>query len=180
VLPALFDNDRRALARLATMLVAGALCVLPLTTQTSPIAGAAGVHDTSEDSNLAPPAQLIFPAYEINRDPFVPQGAMRAKLDSGTVPVDVGQGTDIGIVLPPNPGASQGGVPQSIPGNPAVGPVVRAIVLGDPARALVEAGGTVRVLGVGDRLGALTVSAIAEGRVVLSDGSSLMLDGNRR
>jgi hypothetical protein len=109
----------------------------------------------------------------------VPQGAMRTKLGGGAIPMNVGQGSDIGIVLPPNSGASQGYVPQG-PGGSTLGPIVRAIVLGDPPRALIEAGGTVRVLGVGDRLGALTVVGIAEGRVTLSDGSALILDGNRK
>jgi hypothetical protein len=180
MLPALHDDDRRALARLATMLIAGALCVLPLTTQSSPIAGAAGVHDVTDDPSLALPARLTFPAYEIVRDPFVPQGAMRAKLDAGAVSINMSQGTDIGIVLPPNAGASQGSVPQSIPGSPTLGPVVRAIVLGDPPRALIEAGGAVRVLGIGDRLGGLTVASIGEGRVTLSDGSVLLLDGTHK
>ncbi|HTZ55230.1 MAG TPA: hypothetical protein VMB20_09185 [Candidatus Acidoferrum sp.] len=175
MLPALHDDERRALARLATMLIAGALCVLPLTAQNSPSAGAAGVHDITSVPNLVPPERLTFPAYEINRDPFVPQGAMRVKLEGSTVPMSVGPSDDIGVVLPPNAGASQGGAPPSIPGGLVVGPVVRAIVLGDPPRALVEAGGTVRVLGVGDRLGALTVAGIVPGRVILSDGSALML-----
>lgn len=167
MLPPLHDDDRPALVRLATMLIAGALCVLPLTTQSSPVAGAAGVRDVADDANLTPPARLTFPVYEIDRDPFVPQGAVRAKLEGGAVPMTVGQGTNIGIVLPPNVGAG-------------LGAVVRAIVLGDPPRALIEVGGTVRVVGVGDRLGALTVAGITEGRVALSDGSALILDGNRK
>ena len=49
MLPPLYDEDRRALARLATMLVTGSLCVLPLTAQTSPIAGAAVIRDIPKD-----------------------------------------------------------------------------------------------------------------------------------
>lgn len=180
MLPALYDDDRRALARLATMLVACALCVLPLTTQSSTVAGAAGVRDISKDPNLIVPARLTFPAYEVSRDPFVPEGSMRTKLGGVGVPTNVRQGSDIGIVLPPNAGASQGGVPASAQMGPTIGPVVRAIVLGDPPRALVEAGGTVRVLGVGDRLGDLTVVGITAGRVTLSDGSALILDSARK
>lgn len=179
MLPALYDDDRRALARLATMLVACALCVLPLTTQSSTVAGAAGVRDISTEPNLIVPARLTFPAYEIRRDPFVPEGALRAKIDGGVVPTNVGQGNDVGIVLPPNAGASQGSVPATPLGS-TIGSVVRAIVLGDPPRALVEAGGMVRVLGVGDRLGDLTVVGITAGRVTLSDGSALILDSARK
>lgn len=180
MLPALRDDDRRALARLATMLISGALCVLPLTTQSSPIAGAAGVSDVTQDLNLTPPARLTFPAYEINRDPFVPQGAIRAKFDASAQSMNLGQGADIGVVLPPNAGATQGGVPQSAAGSSALAPIVRAIVLGDPPRALIDLSGTVRVLGVGDRLGALVVTGITEGRVTLSDGSALILDDSRK
>jgi hypothetical protein len=177
MLPALYDDDRRALMRLASMLVAGALCILPLTTQTSPIAGAAGVHTVTDISELVPPARLTFPGYAISRDPFVPDRAIGPTLDTGGTTMSVGLSGDIGVVLPPNAGATQGG-PASTPSG--LGPIVRAIVLGEPPRALVEAGGTVRVLGVGDRLGALTVVGITAGRVTLSDGSSLILDGNHK
>lgn len=180
MLPALHDDDRRALARLATMLVACALCILPLTTQSSTVAGATGVRDVSMDSNLIVPAHLTFPAYEVGRDPFVPEAAVRAKFNGGVLPMGDGQSSGIGIVLPPNAGASQGGVPPAILPGSTMGPVVRAIVLGDPPRALVEAGGTVRVLGIGDRLGDLTVVGIAAGRVTLSDGAALILGGEHK
>lgn len=180
MLPALYDDDRRALARLATMLVVGALCVLPITTQSSSVAGAAGVHDVTSDPNIAPPARLTFPAYEVSRDPFVPEGSNRAKLDGAAVPMSVGQGSDIGVVLPANAGAGQGTVASSPSSSSAMGPVVRAIVLGNPPQALVEAGGTVHVLGVGDHLGELMVVGIRQGRVTLSDGSMLILDGTRK
>ncbi len=179
MLPALYDEDRRALARLATMLVAGSLCVLPLTTQSSPIAGAASIRDITQDPNLVPPARLTFPAYEISRDPFVPEGAIGAKLDDAAS-MSVGQSREIGVVLPANAGALPSGIPASLPATSGIGPVLRAIVLGDPARALVEVGGAVRILGVGDRLGDLTVIGIAQGRVSLSDGSALILDGEHK
>jgi hypothetical protein len=174
MLPALYDDDRRALMRLAGMLIAGALCILPLTTQTSPIAGAAGMHDRADVTNLVPPARLTFPGYEISRDPFAPEGKMLATLDTGGMRMSVGQSSGIGVVLPPNAGATQGS-PPALPID--LSPIVRAIVLGDPPRALVDAGGTVRVLGVGDRLGTLTVVGITLGRVTLSDGSNLILEG---
>ena len=180
MLPALYDDDRRALARLAAMLVAGALCVLPLTTQNSSVAGAADVRDVANDPNIAPPARLTFPAYEVSRDPFVPEGSVRARLDGAAVPMSVGQSGDIGVVLPASASGGQGTVPSFLPASLAMGPVVRAIVLGKPPQALIEAGGTVHVLGVGDRLGELTVLGITQGRVTLSDGSILLLDGTRK
>jgi hypothetical protein len=179
MLPALYDEDRRALARLATMLVAGSLCVLPLTAQTSPIAGAAVIRDITQDPNLAPPSRLTFPAYEINRDPFVPQEAIRAKLDSAASML-AGQSSEIGVVLPANAAALPSGIPASLPATFRIGPVVRAIVLGDPPRSLVEVAGSVHVLGIGDRLGDLTVVGITPGRVSLSDGSALVLDGEHK
>ena len=115
MLPALHDDDRRALARLATMLIIGALSVLPVTTQSSSVAGAAGVRDVTNDANLMVPAHLTFPAYEISRDPFVPAGPMRTKLDGNATTMSVGQGGDIGVVLPPNAGASQSGARPGVP-----------------------------------------------------------------
>jgi hypothetical protein len=179
MLPALYDEDRRALARLATMLVAGSLCVLPLTAQTSPIAGAAVIRDIAQDPNLMPPTRLTFPAYEIRRDPFVPQGAIRAKLDNAAS-MGAEQSSEIGVVLPANAGALPSAIPAPLPATSGIGPVVRAIILGDPPRALVEVAGSVRVLGIGDRLGELTVVAITPGRVSLSDGSALILDGEHK
>jgi hypothetical protein len=165
MLPALYDEDRRALARLATMLATGALCILPLTTQSSPVAGAAGIRDVSNGARLVVPARLTFPAYEVNRDPFVPDATMRSKLD---------------VALPPTAAALQGGIPVAIPAGSSIGPVLRAVVLGDPPRALVEAGGMVRVLGVGDRLGDRAIVGITAGRVTFSDGSALILDGTHK
>lgn len=179
MIPALYDEERRALARLSTMLIAGALCVLPLTTQSSPIAGAAGIRDRRQDPNLAAPTRLTFPVYEISRDPFVPQEGIRAKLDY-TVSMNVGQTGDVGVILPANAGALESKVAAPLPAGSGVDLVVRAIVLGDPPRALVEVAGTVRVVGIGDRLGEQTVVGITAGRVSLSDGSALMLNGRQK
>jgi hypothetical protein len=54
--------------------------------------------------------------------------------------------------------------------------VVRAIVVGENSRALVEAGGATRLIGVGDRVGSLRVMAIRIDRIQLSDGSTALLD----
>jgi hypothetical protein len=62
-----------------------------------------------------------------------------------------------------------------LPRNAGAAPVVRAIVLGNPARALVEVDGAVRVLAVGDRVGALRVAAITSGGIWLSDGTRVPL-----
>jgi hypothetical protein len=80
-----------------------------------------------------------------------------------------GQASEIGVVLPPNDGA-EGGTTQG-------GIIVRAIVVGDNARALVDLGGTVRILGVGDAIGDQKIAAITSRSVTLGDGTSLPLVG---
>jgi hypothetical protein len=154
MLPGLYDTDRRALMRLATMLIVGGVAVLPLTTQSSSIAGAADAPGQTSDPGLARPARLIFPGFSLSRDPFVPGQAIRQKLEaaSGATP----NGLALGAPVP-------------------VAPIVRAIVVGDPPRALVEEDGTVRVLALGDRIGALRITAITAEGLTLSDGSHLLL-----
>lgn len=176
MLPALYDNDRRSLARLASTLIIGAIGVLPLTTQSSSVAGAADVRAQNDQSGLGLPPRLTFPAYSVSRDPFVPEPSIRAKLEGSAS--RNGQGGEIGVVLPLNAGAAQTG-PTGNGASPSA-PIVRAIVLGNPARALVEDAGTVRVLGIGDRIGELAVAAITVDGVTLSDGTRLMLDDAHR
>jgi len=154
VLPALYDSERRVLARFAAMLVLGACAVLPLTGQSTMIAGAAGTQSPlGPRTRLALPSQMAFPDYSIARDPFVPDRRFQA---------------DVSVVLPPNAGAM------------ANAPIVRAVVVGDAARALVEINGAVRVVAVGDKIGYLTVVQITSSSVFLSDGSRLPLDRQQR
>ena len=161
--PAIHDDRRRTIARLAMMLGCGAVGVLPLTAQSSLIAGAASEPIPIERSSINVPDRLIFPAFEIARDPFVPDH----RAFQGTA------GSEPSIVLPPNAGAT-GPLPTQADA------VVRAIVVGDPARALIESGGSIRVLGVGDRLGELRVVQITSSGVVMSDGSHLLFEGDQR
>ncbi|HUA09827.1 MAG TPA: hypothetical protein VMA98_11220 [Candidatus Acidoferrales bacterium] len=145
MLPGLLDGERRALARLATMLVAGALCVLPMTTQGSSIAGASAVAARARAQSFAGPSPLAFPAYTVDRDPFVPA----------------------------DPQVED--APAEAPSGTASAPVLRAVIVGDPPRALVEVDGNVHVVGIGDRAGALTVVAIDADGIALSDGSRLTI-----
>jgi hypothetical protein len=154
MLPGLYDDERRSLKRLATMLILGAAAVLPLTTQSSSVAGAADVHTQSLGAGLVLPARLTFPGFSVSRDPFVPAQAVREKLAGTAMPTSAGPGS--GTVI------------------------VRAIVLGDPARALVEESGTVQIIAVGDRIGELRVIAITAAGITLSDGSHLMLAVQRQ
>jgi len=174
MLPGLFDEDRRSLQRIATMLVVGAVGVLPLTMQSSSVAGAADARTSLRASAFELPPRLSFPAYSVSRDPFVPEPAIRAKLARDAF--RIGQSGEIGMTSPPNTGAAQGGLPMGATATLQTAPVVRAIVMGDPARALVEEGGGVRVLGVGDRVGELSVVAITADGITLSDGTRLRLE----
>ncbi|MGD0969381.1 MAG: hypothetical protein ABR949_13970 [Candidatus Aquilonibacter sp.] len=153
MLPGLYDDERRTLMRLASMLILGGVAVLPLTTQGSSVAGAAGTTLQTETLRLPIPTRLTFPGFSASRDPFVPDEEVREKLDAA-----------IHIPSASLQTSAQGATP-----------VIRAVVLGNPARALVEEDGTVRVLAVGDRIGDLRVTAIAAGGITLSDGTHMPL-----
>jgi hypothetical protein len=146
MLPGLFDDERAAIRRAATMLIAGSLAVLPLTAQHSLEAGAAAAQDVPHAAIAAPPPRMEFPAFEVERDPFVP------------------------VRVPPS------AQPAPLAPAAAAGPaLVRAIVTGSPTRALIDEGGSVRIVGPGDRLGDLTILSIARDGIELSDGSHLPL-----
>ncbi len=148
----LYDDQRRVLARLAAMMTCGAALVLPLTAQTSSVAGAEGASAPANGRfALMAPSTLTFPAYSVTRDPFVPGIAHAIVPDGARAGGDTAQ---IGL------------------------PVVRGIVVGNPERALVEIGGVVRVVGVGDRVGDETIVQISSSGVVLSDGTQLRLQGS--
>jgi len=178
MLPSLYDDERRWLMRVATMLVLGSVAVLPLTIQASSVAVAAREPARVENVTLTTPARLTFPGFSIRRDPFVPDEAVREKLEGAAM--HVGEGDDLGMALPPNAGAAGTVVASPLRGAPAIAPSVRAVVLGDPARALVEENGSVRVLGIGDRIGDLRVIAIGSGGIALSDGTHLLLATRRQ
>jgi hypothetical protein len=158
MLPGLYDDERRTLMRLASMLILGGVAVLPLTTQGSSVAGAAGTTLQTETLRLPIPTCLTFPGFSASRDPFVPGEEVREKLDAA-----------IHIPSASLQTSAQGAAP-----------VIRAVVLGSPARALVEEDGTVRVLAVGDRIGDLRVTAIAAGGITLSDGTHMPLTVTQR
>jgi hypothetical protein len=178
MLPALYDADRRSVRRLATMLIVGSVAVLPLTTQSTSVAGAADVRAERDETGVVVPVKLTFPAYSVGRDPFVPEDSIRAKLARDAL--SVAQTSGIGIVLPPNAGAMQSGPIPAMSNALPISPVVRAVVLGNPARALVEEGGSVRVLGIGDRVGGSTVEAITADGITLSDGTRLTIAVSHR
>jgi hypothetical protein len=147
MLPGLYDDQRPVYTRIAAMMIAGSLAVLPLTAQSSHSADATALHGERPDAEIATPQRLTFPDYSVTRDPFVP-----LQIDDTL--------------------AAQSAVPPSVGGAR-----LRAIVLGDQARALVEIGGSVHVVGVGDRVGSVQVLQIGANALTLSDGTRLELDG---
>jgi hypothetical protein len=90
-------------------------------------------------------AESPEPKLVIARDPFVPDAAVRS---AGAASMDAGDGASI---------------------------VVEAIALGDSPRALVQSGGTSRIVRAGDTVGDSTVRAIEERGLVLESGETLPL-----
>jgi hypothetical protein len=154
MIPGLFDDERRSLARVAAMLACGAACVLPLTAQTSMEAGAAGAQPAVRATLPRVPGKLDFPPFSLKRDPFVPDPS-----DVVATAADAGDAEPEGL-------ARSGGT------------IVRAVVVGENARALVEIDGAVSVVGIGDKIGNATVERITTSGIALSDGTQLGLQGN--
>jgi hypothetical protein len=90
-------------------------------------------------------AESPEPKLEIARDPFVPDAAVQSADAAST---DAGDGTGI---------------------------VVEAIALGESPRALVQSGGTSRIVRAGDTVGDSVVRAIQERGLVLENGETLPL-----
>jgi len=144
MLPELFDDERRALRRAATMLITGALAVIPVTAHFSSYAGAATAQEPRRISPAVLPPRMTFASIDIARDPFVP-------------------------IHVPSGLAS----PQAQTADSSSGTQVRAIVSGTPTRALIEEAGVVRIVGAGDRIGERTILGIGSGGITLSDGSRI-------
>lgn len=144
MLPALYDDQRRVVARLAGMLILGASAVLAMTVQDSSVAIAQEAAPARVRALPALPGRLTFPAFTIARDPFARRGQMALARSASTA---------------------------------VAGFAVRAIIMGARARALVDFGGNVEVLAVGDGLGDLTITGIDARGVQLSDGTRLPLEG---
>jgi hypothetical protein len=161
---ALYDDERRNLIRLSIMMVCGGAAILPLTVSpTSLAASAQSAPRYSQISVPAVPSRLAFPAISVERDPFVPDLAAVPNPPSPPF-VAVHQGDSIAVELAPKAGGSD-----------SSGPFVRGIVLGDEPQVLMELGGTVKVLGIGDAVGDQKIAAIDGDGVTLSNGVRLRL-----
>ncbi len=145
MLPALLDEQRRSLVRYAIAACAASVAILPV--MGSPSLSASGAAAAHAVIRVPDePANLPFPPIPLDRDPFVPDGSEIALASQS---------------LSRNEGAT--------------GVVLRAVVTGIEPRALIEAGSTVRVVGVGDKLGNATITEINKTEVVLSNGLELPL-----
>jgi hypothetical protein len=149
VLPALLDQERRLMRRIAFALCSAAVGIIPLTVPSSFSAGAATApmeHAAQVGNDLG---KLLFPAIALGRDPFVPDAAFAASDGAAEHPQDTGS------------------------------PIVRAVVSGAQAHALIEVAGVVRVVSIGDAVGNATVTAIVADAVLLSSGTRLPLKSER-
>jgi hypothetical protein len=169
MLPPIDEARRTSLMRIATMLVLGSAAVLPLTAQGSHAGRADAFVPGRTQAVPAAPQPLRFPRYVFRRDPFVRTAGVAEKPSIGQGPVQ-GQAAELGVALPPNAGAAQD-AGSSVD--------VRAVVLGPHAKALIESGGSITVVGVGDRLAGVRVTAITAGGVQFADGTMLTLRRER-
>lgn len=155
---ALYDDQRQNLIRLGIMLAVGAAAVLPFTISPTSLAASAETMPAAPIAGVpAVPGRIQFPTIAISRDPFVPDRAVLTNDASAS---------DLKVSGDPNASTS-------------LLPVVRAVVTGDDARALVDNAGVVQVLGVGDRLGSEVITAIDATGVMLSSGIRLVLAAPR-
>ncbi len=170
MVPPLRDSDRRALMYIALLAVCGTLLLLPLAGESS--SSMVDADATSKAMPLAGSAELEglhFPDIPVVRDPFVPDLA-----EAGVPAHDVSPDEEkIGMALPPNEGASNMPLPSASEG--AAVPIVRAVILGTQSKALVDIAGQVRILGIGDKIGVSTVTAVDANGLSLNNGSRLVL-----
>jgi len=145
MLPYLGDARRRSLQRLSLMFCSLALATLPLT---SPYSHEASAHEGTVFSSppIVHSSPLTFPEIAPGRDPFLPDAAYR-----------------LAASAPPAAGRDNGGTS------------VRAVVTGTQPLALIETGGAVNVVGVGDRIGSTLVIGIDAHGVTLEGGVTLPL-----
>jgi hypothetical protein len=163
---ALGPRSRAALGAVAFIAFAGAFVATPLAARSS--AGEQPADGPATSPIPEPPSVAVIVP---RRDPFaggVPAvpAAAAAPIASGALgavpPIPAALG-----VLPPNAGASGIALPFGSPAR------VTAIVTGPHPFALVDEGGTTRVVGTGERIGAATIAAIGPDGVRLTNGTTL-------
>ncbi len=169
---ALTDDERRGLARVCAVLCTTSLLLMPLASSGSAgidadqvIVARQAVRDAVLHSLRPEPEPILL------RDPFVvPAGEFMPAHDAAepaTAGIPVGMHVTAGTPI------------ASARSRTAFSTRVRAIILGDHPRALVEIGGIPRVVAPGDRIAnALVVRVDALG-VKLSNGVDLKLEAER-
>lgn len=148
-------QSRRNVALTCWLVACGSLTLLPLAARSS--LRAIYLHRQQEPA-VAPTSDngpWNAKAVTVGRDPFISEAA-----NAGASSAVIGERVVPGQLL----GSIQTG-----------GAVVRAIATGPVSRAVIDIGGLTRIVGVGDRIGGLRVTAIGSDRVQLSGGSRLVL-----
>lgn len=166
------DERRRTLLQISACVCGGALSLLFITGSPSFTAQAEQLTPGVAVRIPSVPDRLTFSSVDIGHDPFIPRVVLASELTGAPTVASTAKPDDIGIVLPPNAGAS--GTPVG-PASRSGLPIVRAVVIGQSARALVEANASVEVMQVGDALGTSTISAIDASGVTLASGTHLPL-----
>lgn len=176
----LSDSERKRFLTWSALLCAIPLCLAPLAGRSSfELAG----EQAAFDARFSPPQlQNVWndKPVSISRDPFVPEApAATAQAtyptSASVVGMQVTQGQSMGFTLPANRGAA--GTPLAGANGPLT---VTAVVTGPSPRALVDDGGRVRVVGVGDTLSGSVVASIDGFGVRLRNGMLLPLSEEDR
>lgn len=177
----LAERQRRRLLTWSSLLCAIPLCLAPLAGRSSfELASEQAAFNARFSSAQLENVWNDKPV-AVARDPFVPEASAPAIGDqagassrSSVVGMQVTQGDSMGFVLPANPGAA--GTPLATGTSGMV--TVTAIVSGPSPRALIDDGGHVRVVAIGDMLGGLRVLGIDASGVRLQNGTLLALTEN--
>lgn len=162
---ALDPSSRAVLVALALTSFAGAFATTPIVAR-----GEGGVLQAPPPVSPIPPRAPSFATVLPRRDPFaeaprdapnpVPAPAAQNAPAMPSIPAAIGP-------LPPNAGAAGTPLP------PAASARVTAVVTGTHPFALVEEGGTTRIVTIGDALGSGRVDAIGADGVHLDGGATL-------
>lgn len=173
------ETERKRMLTWSALFCAVPLCLAPLAGRSS--FELAGEQAAFNARFSAPQLQSIWSdkPVTVSRDPFVPEAQGSAAeaaypTSGGVVGMQVTQGDSMGFAVPVNRGAG-----TTLAG--AIGPLtVTATVTGPSARALVNDGGRVRVVGIGDPLSGSTVVSIDGSGVRLRNGILLPLSEENR
>ena len=153
-LPPLNGKQRRLYARCALSTCALALALLPLTSRVESRGDGLGARGARAFALPDVPGALTFPQALVRHDPFAERSGDAFAADDDDAP---------DFVLPPNAAAD------------AV-PVVRAIVMGNNPRALVDIGGRTVIVRAGGLLGETKIVRIDADGVLLENGNRIVLD----